>query len=133
MKELSTQRLPCFHLCSARRLAKLKLLFLHQLSHKFGHRVISQAARMGKSGRDHSGSGSASSWSSRVIPEQRAQDCPDGSGLSPLRRPRTLPGKPLPVRGHLSDESFSNTCGLLAALCFTDRIKHQRTFFFLFF
>lgn len=73
MKELSTQRLPCFHLCSARRLAKLKLLFLHQLSHKFGHRVISQAARMGKSGKDHSGSGSASSWSSRVIPEQWAQ------------------------------------------------------------
>lgn len=98
IKELSTQRLPCFHLCSARRLVKLELLFLYKLSHKFGHRAISQKARLGKTGEDHTESGSARSWSSRVIPEPGP--CPDGSGTSPVREAPNPPGQPAPVRGH---------------------------------
>lgn len=104
MKELSTQRLPCFHLCSARRLVKFKLLFLYKLSHEFGHQVISQKARMGKTGRDRRGSGSASSCCSRGI--QSTGSCPDGSGISPVREAPNPPRATCSCAGPLREPAL---------------------------
>lgn len=89
---------------------KLKRLFLYQLSHKFGHRVISQKVRMGKTARDHSGSWSATSLLQQGYPRAHGTAlCPNGSVVSPLREAPHLSGQPVPLCGDFGDEHFSNT------------------------